>query len=578
MMEFWYNFHFLRPWILLLLLLPLALYGAYFKGIKAQSSWQQVIDKRLLDYLLVKGSALKRRAYVWTGLIGLITAIIASAGPTWQKVEVPALSKQNPAFILLNLSSDMAEKDLTPSRLDRAKYKIKDFLGLLKDVQIGLEVYSSEPFVITPLTDDANILINLLPAISLDIMPTNGDRLDRALALAAEKIKSAGYTNGKLVVFAPDAGQGLDAALSTAKELKAQGFSIDIIGVSANANEKLAMIAKAGGGDYWNIRADDDKIAALAQELNQANGELNQSDNLRTVWLDAGWYLLILPLICVLSFFRRGILVLFFVCLTNTAQAGFFTNANQDGLKAFSAGDFSTAATTFQNSDWKGASFYRSKDYAKAFAEYQKNNTPEGLYNQGNALAKGGKIDEAIAKYEEVLKQVPSHEDAKFNLEYLKKQKQQQQNQQQQQSNNDNQQDNQDQQQQQNQEETANQNADDKKNNDKKQQGSENSQQQQNQQNSSPQDQGMQDKNSDKQDNRAEQERSSTLDELDENEQKNEGKQSSGALPKQADEDKPFDEKMQAKAQQYREIPEDPGGLLKAFIYQEYQQNRYNEK
>jgi hypothetical protein len=34
---------------------------------------------------------------------------------------------------------------------------------------------------------------------------------------------------------------------------------------------------------------------------------------------------------------------------------------------------------------------------------------------------------------------------------------------------------------------------------------------------------------------------------------------------------------MQAKAQQYRDIPEDAGGLLKAFIYQEYQKNRYNK-
>ena len=42
--------------------------------------------------------------------------------------------------------------------------------------------------------------------------------------------------------------------------------------------------------------------------------------------------------------------------------------------------------------------------------------------------------------------------------------------------------------------------------------------------------------------------------------------------------DKEQSEKMQAKIQQYREIPEDPGGLLKAFIYQEYRQNRYNEQ
>ena len=48
-------------------------------------------------------------------------------------------------------------------------------------------------------------------------------------------------------------------------------------------------------------------------------------------------------------------------------------------------------------------------------------------------------------------------------------------------------------------------------------------------------------------------------------------------MSKEGDEQEQYDEKMQAKARQYREIPEDPGGLLKAFIYQEYSQNRYNE-
>ena len=37
------------------------------------------------------------------------------------------------------------------------------------------------------------------------------------------------------------------------------------------------------------------------------------------------------------------------------------------------------------------------------------------------------------------------------------------------------------------------------------------------------------------------------------------------------------DEKAQAKEQQYREIPEDVGGLLRAFIYKEYMKNRYGE-
>ena len=576
MQEFLGNFHFLRPWLLLLLFLPFMLYGFYFRGINAQSSWQKVIDKRLLDYLLVKGSALKRRIFVWTALAGMLTAIIAAAGPSWQKIEVPALQKQNPVMIILNLSSDMQESDLTPSRLERAKYKIKDFLNLLHGVQAGLEVYSSEPFVIAPLTDDMNILQNLLPAVNFDIMPANGDRLDRAIELAVAKIKAAGYGQGQLVIFTPDVGQKFDLALAAAKKAAAEGFSLNIIGVTALPNEKLTLLAKAGHGKYWNLQADDDNIDMLAQQLNRSNGKLEQSGNLRTIWLDAGWYLLILPLLCCLSFFRKGILVIAFILFSTDAFAGFFLNDNQEGLKAFNDRDYASAAAVFKDSGWKGAAFYRAGDYQKAYAEYQKDSSTEGLYNQGNALAKGGKIKEAIARYEEVLKQNPAHEDAKFNLEYLKKQQQQQQ---QQQNNKQNKNDNQQQQQEENQQQDKGQSEQNQEQDNQQSQGEQDSEQQQQNQQANPQDNGQQDKNSDNKEEQVDQERqNSSLDQLDENQQNSEGKQNAGALPDTGDKEEQYDEKMQAKAQQYREIPEDPGGLLKAFIYQEYRQNRYGEK
>ena len=580
MAEFWHNFHFLRPWLLLLLVLPLSLYGFYFRGINTQSSWQKVIDKRLLDFLLVKGSAAKRRLLVLTSLFGMIMAIVSAAGPSWQKVEVPLLSQKNPVMILLNLSSDMDQTDITPSRLSRAKYKIKDFLAMLKGSQAGLIVYSSEPFLISPITEDMNILQNLLPAIGVDIMPTNGDRLDRAIDFAVSKLQSAGYSKGGLVVFASDVGQKFDQALAAAKKAKADGYKIDIIGVSSAANEKLSMVASSGGGSYWLVQTGDDKIAALAEELSQNKGDLNIGKNMRTIWFDGGYWLLTVPLVCCLLFFRKGILVLvLLVGLSSHAYAGFFTNSDQDGLKAFRQGDYAKAAGNFEDNNWKAASYYRLGDYKSAFKAYQNDNSAEGLYNQGNALAKSGQINEAISKYEEVLKLNPNHEDAKFNLEYLKKQQNEQNKQNKQnQDNKDNQNNNDNSNQQQNKEDKGQDNQQQQENTQSPSQGDQDSNNQDNQPQASPQDEGKQDQNSDREDDAANQERqSASQDMLDENKSDNQNSNSQGAMSKEGDEQEQYDEKMQAKARQYREIPEDPGGLLKAFIYQEYRQNRYNE-
>ena len=577
MEEFLVNFHFLRPWILMLLVFPLLLYGFYFRGITSQSSWQKVIDKKLLDFLLVKGSAAKRRFFIWTALFGILITIIAAAGPSWQKVEIPALEPENPVVIILNLSSDIEEKDLKPSRLDRAKYKITDFLSMLKGVQVGLEVYSSEPFVVAPFTDDMNILLNLLPVINTSIMPSNGDRLDRAIDSAGQRLKDTGYTKGHLVIFTPDVGQKFDLALSSAKSAFSSGFIIDIIGVSSVANDKLAMVAKNGGGDYWNIQTDDVKISSLANKINQYSSNIKQSENKRTDWLDCGYLIIPLAMFCCLIFFRKGLLVVVFILMSSNAFAGFFLNSNQEGLRSFNNGDFVRAASVFKDNRWKGASLYRAGDFQNAFIEYEKDMTTEGIYNQGNALAKSGKIKEAISKYEEVLKIAPNHEDAKFNLEYLKQQQKNQQQQNHSQNNNDNK--NQNQQQQQNQNQKQDDSQADNSNQQQQQDNpeKENSEQRQNQQGQHQED-GKQDKNSNKQDEQANQQRNNTINELEENKQQLDGKQNSGAINKSGSKDEKYDEKMQAKLQQYREVPEDPGGLLKAFIYQEYSQNRYNEK
>lgn len=66
MEEFFRDFHFLRPWYLLLLFLPLLFYWKFFRGVRNKSSWEAVCDKRLLDFCL--SGAVRRSAgrfHIW---------------------------------------------------------------------------------------------------------------------------------------------------------------------------------------------------------------------------------------------------------------------------------------------------------------------------------------------------------------------------------------------------------------------------------------------------------------------------------------------------------------------------------
>lgn len=608
----WLNeFHFLRPYWLLALFIPVLLSMVMRKNDSVYSSWAKVCDEQLLKYLLVTGSDKQRKLpYILAILISFLI-IIALAGPTWVKKRNPVLSVVNPVMVLLNLSHNMWGKDVKPSRVVRSEYVIKDILQEFKTTETGMIVYSKEPFLISPLAEDVSLVENILPQLEQNIMPENGDRLDRAIDMAVSRMQAAGFAKGNLIVLTADVGERFDAALESAAKAYNEGFEVNVIKVSGDANDKLEMLAKKGGGVYLNYNK---SYKALIDKINSIyEQELKQSDNIQTVWEDMGYYLLWLPAVILLYYFRKGVIISGVVLvLSYNAYAGMFLNNNQEAMKYFESGEYAKAADKFENTQWKAAAAYKNGDFSSAYENFAKFNDTTALYNQGNALAKSGKIKEAIAKYEEVLKQDKDFADAAFNLEYLKKQQQQQNKEQQQNKQNqqnqqneeqNNQSQNTDKQQEQNQqkqeqpEQNQSQSA-----NEQQLQNSENQQSEKNETQSAEANEAQQQSTGtdDKQNNdnsNAENKNTAESRQVEASENKasenpaeteqtasygnkdDDGKQSAEAAQiKFGDSAEEKSEKMKVRMQKFRDIPEDKGGLLRAIINKEYRLNRYNEK
>ena len=634
----WQEFHFLRwYWLLFSVAAAVVFWGSMrYRGVL--SSWAKVCDENLLNYLLIKGkNQQRRRPFLWAACILLLSAV-SFAGPTWQKQDNPTLGVENPVIFILNMSSQMYVKDVAPSRMVRAKYAIKDLLQGLQNAESGLLVYSKEPFVVTPLTDDASLIDNVLDATDMDIMPEDGDRLDRAIDLAVERMKSAGYAKGNIVVVTADIGERFDAALESAAQAQAQGVHVHVVKVSREASEKLKMVADKGNGYYLNYK---DALTGLTDHINNiADKELKKNMNLQAVWLDAGYYLFWLPALMLLYYFRRGILLgLAMVLFSSYAHAGWFLNNNQEAMQLFQNKDYAAAEKKFEHKQWRGAAAYKNGNYTQALKDFSEQNDTTSLYNQGNALAKSGKIKDAIAKYEEVLQKDPHFEDARFNLEYLKKQQEQQNQQSEQQKKQQNQdsQDKKPQNQEQNQQSTDEKNQPQQDQNQQQEQG-ENQQKQQSSQQQDKQRQEQQEQQQSQQDNESakkenagkqEQYQPSTNSENEQRDmqasedetkqqepsaesdgksaqqqqqraaadgQEQNGQDESAEIMQQAqygDEDENSDqeakalqtqagvrsaddeEKIRARSQKFREIKEDKGGLLRSFIQKEYKKNRY---
>ena len=590
------QFHFLRPFWLLALLPLVVLIWLMVKKRLGSHSWESVCDEVLLPYILIGSSMKKRRLSIILTAVGGLLAILALAGPVWQKLPQPLFSRNSALVIAFDLSRSMDANDISPSRLLRARYKIADILKRRTDGETALLVYAGDSFTVTPLTDDNDTIDSQLAALSTDIMPVQGSNTLLALKRAEQLLKHAGAKSGDILFISDDI--DYQQAEKYAAALQGEGYRISVLGVGTThgvpipladgsflkdsrgkivipilEEKPMRMFARDGGGIYHRIALDDTDIDSLLDFFasHGREGKVASTELKTDVWREEGpWLLtLLLPLMAIM--FRRGylvMLVIFLMPVPNTSQAmdwtSLWSRPDQQAAHALAGGDAARAAKLFQDPAWKGSAQYKSGDFKGAVESLKQTDDVESLYNMGNALARMGNYQEAIGVYDKVLKQDPNNTDAKFNKELLEKElEKQQQNQQQQTSKNDK--DN-DQQKQQDQQKNQQQQAGSKETDKNREQ------QQANQNNSKPQsDQEQRDREA-RQERQKQQQRQQQQARQQQNKD-DDAKQKQDQQQRMAKSDmKTPDEDQQALEQWLRRIPDDPAGLLRRKFRYQYQQ------
>ena len=237
-----------------------------------------------------------------------------------------------------------------------------------------------------------------------------------------------------------------------------------------------------------------------------------------------------------------------------------FLNDNQEALSAYKNSDFEKAFTKFKDKNWSSAASYRLGDFKTAVGEFE---SLEQYYNLGNALAYAGDIKNAIKAYEKELELNPDNEDAKFNKELLEKIQ--------------NNSDNKDSSQKKNSDE---QNDKQDKDNNKQNSQDKNKDQQKNEQSDNQQKQASDGQQTEQEKLDKENEnKEQNVSEKDENKAGEKEEKSSEEMVNVEDDSMSKEqlEKIQAREQQYKEIPEDAGGLLRSFIKKRYIMRRYND-
>ncbi|ODV11516.1 MAG: hypothetical protein ABT22_09210 [Thiobacillus sp. SCN 64-317] len=307
------SFHFLRPaWLLALpVFWGLAVWLARRRG--RGGDWARLIDPDLLPGLRLDGGGKPGRSpWPWLALAWTLAAL-ALAGPSWQRAPAAAY-RGNAAWVLvLDLSPSMADSDLPPNRVTRARYALDDLLDAAHDARVGLVVFSDEAYTVTPLTDDVATVRALLPPLNPDIMPTPGDHLAPALARAGKLLQHGGATSGQVVVLT-DGFADPAAAFAAAGTLRARGIAVHVVGIGTQARSafgsldigRLQQLATSGGGRYVDVAALPGLIGDLQAQAARAGAARATQDIRVAHWLDGGVWLLPWLLLATAVLARRG--------------------------------------------------------------------------------------------------------------------------------------------------------------------------------------------------------------------------------------------------------------------------------
>lgn len=188
----------------------------------------------------------------------------------------------------------------------------------------------------------------------------------------------------------------------------------------------LRALARAGDGRYARFSTDDDDLEALAV-LDPQSAVAVEGDRVQAVWRDDGPWLLLLVLPLLLLGFRRGGLAVVLLALwlpTPPALAfelaDLWSRPDRRADAALRAGDAETARRLARDPALAGAAAYRAGDYQAAIEAWSKRDDAVSHYNRGNALAQAGAFDQAIAAYRQALERDPGMEDAKANEQALR--------------------------------------------------------------------------------------------------------------------------------------------------------------
>ncbi len=415
------QFHFLRPWGLLLALTAALFYPCWHWLRARRNLLTRMIAPHLLPHLLLPADTTQRFSPILSLSALLVIAGLAIAGPTWEKLLPPFANDQTQVSVLIDLSPSMAASQ--NNTLALAQERIQTLADNQPGWHLGLIAYGHSAHLVMPNSRDTELLKLYLNSLEAGLITGNQRNLTAALATALHS-RPDSSTPLTLIVLTDN----LAAAHFNQKQITLPNNLKVLIVAPAEALTAAAAqpILDALAADTRALSTCDEDVNWLERRV-QSHFNQHQNFNEELKWRDAGYWLVWPVLLLSLLSIRRGwrlqwclLPVALMLNPATPASAGpladaFFTS-DQQGRLAFEAEQYAVAADLFQDPYLRGLSAYQAADLAGAVQSLRQLDSAPAWFYLGNSYARQMEFTKAQVAYQQALEKQPDLEPAKANL------------------------------------------------------------------------------------------------------------------------------------------------------------------
>ncbi len=176
----------------------------------------------------------------------ILLTVVAAARPSWGKQVMQDTSTGRDLLVLFDVSKSMLSDDVKPSRMDHAKWLVREIVKKNPGDRFGLIAFAGESFLICPLTVDRTSFIQLVDDLDTDTIPVGGTNVQLALEEAVQAFKGAQGMH-KAVILVTDGDELTGRGASVVGDLAKAQIPVLAVGVGDPSNPAVIRVKDERG-------------------------------------------------------------------------------------------------------------------------------------------------------------------------------------------------------------------------------------------------------------------------------------------------------------------------------------------